>query len=126
MLFARVAFLTFLGDRFKGESDLQWQEASDLVGLFGTGTNSVEVSFLPFADLPELEHASLFSKECITSSGDYHRGFRPNNTIKDVLNKSRQTVRGWTKNITRRLQNDKSMAAVCYKKIRVLFCTKLC
>jgi hypothetical protein len=93
MLFARVAFLTFLGDRFKGESDLHWREASCLVGLFGTGTNSIEVSF-PFDDLPELEHTSLFSEECITSRGYYHRGFIPNNTIKDVSDRSRQMVRG--------------------------------
>jgi hypothetical protein len=84
MLFARVAFLTFLGDRFIKESDLHWWEASGLAGLFGTGTNPIEVSFQP----------SLFSEECITSSGAYHRGFRPNNAMKDVLKRVRQKVRG--------------------------------
>lgn len=78
MLFAKVAFLTFLGDLFRGESCLHWREALRRLGLFDTGTNSEEVSFLLFDDLPELEHTILFSEEPITSDGDYHRGPRPN------------------------------------------------
>ena len=82
MLFARVAFLTFLGDLFEGESNLHRREAFRRLGLFDTGTKSEEVSFLLFDDRPELEHTVLFSEECITGGGgDDHRGLIPN-TIK--------------------------------------------
>jgi hypothetical protein len=70
MLFARVAFLSFLGDPFKGESDLHWREALRRLGLFDTGINSEEVSFLLFDDRTELEHTVLFSEERIPSTGD--------------------------------------------------------
>lgn len=85
MLFAKVAFLTFLGDLFRGELVLHWREALRRLGLFDTGTDSDKVSLLLFDDRPELEHTALFSEERITPDRNYHRRLRPN-TIKDVLN----------------------------------------
>jgi len=97
MLFARVAFLTFLGDLFEGESDLHWWEALRRLGLFDTGTNSEEVSFLLFDDRPELEHTDLFSEECITGGGGGdHRGLIPN-TIKRCVKYKIGTVRNCAK-----------------------------